>query len=180
MKVILLAGKAQNGKSTLANYIKENLEQQGKKVVLDRFAKYIKEYARQLGWDGVTKDECWRNFLQYVGTELIQEKLNIKTFHPKRLAEDIEILSNLGIEYFIIDDCRFRREINYIKSIFPNDTITVKVCRLDYDSPLTNEQKSHKSEIDLDGYFFDYTIFSQNGIDHLFDEARRVLKGVVF
>jgi hypothetical protein len=180
MKVILISGRAENGKSELGKYLKGKLEDQGKKVIVDRFAKYIKQYAVQLGWDGVTKDEYWRNFLQTTGTELIQQKLNMKTFHPKRLAEDIEILNQFGVDYFIIDDTRFRREIDYIKSVFPNDTMTVRVHRVDHISKLTEEQLNHISENDLNGYKFDYNIFVQSGIEHLHDETDRVFKGVLY
>lgn len=174
-KIILISGKAENGKSELAKYLKMKLEDKGNKVIIDRFAKYIKAYAIQLGWDGVTKDEYWRNFLQTSGTELIQQKLNMKTFHPKRLAEDIEILSNYGVDFIILDDGRFKREFSYIKAVFPDDTITVRVNRLGHKSSLTEDQQHHKSEVDLDDYNFDYTIYTQSGVEHLYDETDRVL-----
>lgn len=178
-KIILISGKAENGKSELGKYLKEQLEAKGNKVIIDRFAKYIKAYAVQLGWDGVTKDEYWRNFLQTAGTELIQQKLNMKTFHPKRVAEDIEVLSNYGVDYFIIDDGRFKREFNFIKSVFPEDTIAVRINRLGHKSSLTKEQQRHKSEVDLDDYDFDYIIYTQSGVQHLHDETDRVLGSVL-
>ena len=89
-KIILISGKAESGKDTLATYLKEKLEANGEKVVIDRFAKYIKGYLKDYySWDGVTKDQFIRTKLQQLGTDIIKEKLNYKSFHAKRLAEDL-------------------------------------------------------------------------------------------
>lgn len=39
-KIILISGKAENGKTTLANILKEKLESYGNKVVITRYALY--------------------------------------------------------------------------------------------------------------------------------------------
>lgn len=176
MKIILVSGKAENGKDELAIYLKNELEKQGKKVMIDRFAKYIKIYCTQMGWDGITKDEYWRRVLQLLGTEEIQDKLNYKTFHAKRMCEDIQILNRVfEVDTFIISDTRFKNEIYHTKAMFPDDTIAVRVTRLGHKSKLTEEQLKHKSETDLDDFNFDYNIITQDGLGHLRDEATRVL-----
>lgn len=161
-KVILVSGKARSGKGEFSSLLKEKLELQDNKVVQTLFAKYIKQYAIELGWDGVTKDEYWRNFLQKIGTELIQYDLNMKTFHPNRISEDIQILSYFGVNYFIIDDCRFRREVYFMKAMFPDDVISVRVESDNSRSDLNKEQLQHQSEIDLDNFNFDCN-FQNNG-----------------
>lgn len=181
MKIILISGKAESGKTTCSKYIKEQLENQGKKVLIARFARYLKMYIQDVyDWDGVTKDEFIRTKLQQLGTDIIKEKLNYKSFHAKRLAEDMEIYKELAVDVVIIDDTRFRDEVHILKAMFPDECITVRINRYDYKSKLTDEQLKHKSECDLDKFNFDYTIHTRKSdINQLYDEADRVLKKVL-
>ena len=48
-KIYLLSGKARHGKDTIAGYLKEFYEKDGKKVIFSRAGKYIKFYD-WLGW----------------------------------------------------------------------------------------------------------------------------------
>lgn len=179
-KIILISGKAESGKDTLATYLKEKLEANGETVVIDRFAKYIKGYLKDYySWDGVTKDQFIRTRLQQLGTDIIKEKLNYKSFHAKRLAEDFQIVSD-DFDYFLVPDTRFRDEVHILKAMFPDECITVRINRYDYKSKLTDEQLKHKSECDLDKFNFDYTIHTRKSdINQLYDEADRVLKKVL-
>ena len=175
-KIILISGKAESGKSTCATYLKEQLENQGYKVVTDLFAKYIKRYLIDYyGWDGVTKDEFYRTKLQELGTDTIKEKLNYKSFHAKRIAEDFQIIAD-DFDFFIIDDCRFRDEIYTMKAMFPDDCIAIRVNRYDFKSALTEEQLKHISECDLDRFKFDHTLHTRKtDISQLYDEADKFL-----
>lgn len=177
MKIILISGKAESGKTTCGKYIKEQLENQGKKVLTTRFARYLKMYIQDVyGWDGITKDEFYRTKLQQLGTDIIKEKLNLKAFHAKRLAEDMEIYKELGVDVVIIDDCRFRDEIHTIKAMFPDDCIAIRVNRYDFKSSLTEEQLKHRSECDLDKFKFDYTLHTRKtDVTQLYDEADKFL-----
>ena len=179
-KIILISGKARHGKDTLAIYLKNKLEANGNKVITDRFAKYIKGYLKDYyEWDGVTKDNFIRSKLQWLGTERIKEDLNFKNFHAKRLAEDIQIIYD-DFDYVIISDTRFRDELYYMKSMFPDECISVRVNRYDFISGLTEEQLKHKSECDLDNFNFDYTIHTRKSdVNQLYDEALRVLGKVL-
>lgn len=179
MKIILLSAKAENGKDELAIYLKQQLELQGKKVIIDRFAKYIKGYLKDYyGWDGITKDKFIRDKLQWLGTERTKQELNYKAFHVKRLVEDFNIVED-DFDFAIVSDTRFKDEVYHMKAMFPDDTIAVRIKRLGHISKLTEEQLKHKSEIDLDDFNFDYNIITQNGVDHLHDEADRVLGRVL-
>ena len=179
-KIILISGKAEHGKSTLAKYLKKQLENVGERVATDLFAKYIKGYLKDFyNWDGVTKDEFYRTKLQQLGTEIIKEKLNYKAFHAKRLAEDIQIISD-DFDFVIIDDCRFKDEVYTLKAMFPEECIVVRVNRYDFKSKLTEEQLKHKSECDLDDFKFDYVIHTRKSdTGQLFDECDRVLGKVL-
>lgn len=173
-KILLIGGKAQNGKDSLADYLKQQLEAKGERVCIMHFAQYIKDILRNYyNWNG-EKTEEWRTKLQWLGTERIKEELNYKAFHAKRIAEDIQIISQ-DFDVILIPDVRFRDEVYTLKAMFPDETLTVKVVRLDFQSKLTEEQKNHKSEIDMDNYNFDKTVYVQTGLQHLYDESDRVL-----
>lgn len=175
-KIILISGKANHGKDALAEYLKEQLENQGSKVAVDRFAKYIKSYLKSYyGWNGVDKDEFIRTKLQQLGTERIKDELNYKSFHAKRLAEDFQIVSE-DFDYFLVPDTRFRDEIYTMKAMFPDDCIAIRVNRYDFKSPLTEEQLKHRSECDLDKFKFDHTLHTRKtDITQLYDEADKFL-----
>jgi hypothetical protein len=179
-KVILVSAKARHGKDSLADYLKQKLEAQGNKVAVMHFAQYIKDIlVRHYGWDRETKNEYWRHMLQYLGTEKIRIEMKKPLFHVSRICEDIEIIAD-DFDYIIIPDTRFRNEVTYTQSVFPYNTMTVRVHRLNFESELTEEQKQHISEIDLDSFKFDYNIYVQNGLQHLYDETDRVFKGVLY
>lgn len=178
MRVILISGKAMAGKDTTAEILKEKLEKENKKVVILHFAKYIKDYLKiYMNWNGEKTDE-WRTLLQKLGTEVIKQKLNMPHFHVNRVVEDIKILKELGYEYFIIPDTRFINEVTFMMAHFPYDTISVRVHRMGFENNLTDEQKNHLSEVDLDNFTFNYNIYVQNGVEHLRDEIYRVFKDI--
>ena len=78
------------------------------------------------------------------------------------------------VDYLIVDDCRFINEIEAWHAVkyvaldsatdtlvnrrrFP-DIITIRVERPGHENVLTQEQRRHPSETELDDYIFDITI----------------------
>ena len=60
MKVILISGKAQNGKDTVAGSLHKALVNDGKRVLVTHYADLLKYICRNyFGWDG-NKDEKGR------------------------------------------------------------------------------------------------------------------------
>lgn len=165
-KIILISGKAENGKTTMAELLKEKLEARGERVVITRYAYYLKDLAkRYCGWDG-TKDIKGRELLQTLGTDIIRQKLNKPNFHVGRICEDIEICQNY-VDYVIIDDARFPNEIYYPKTLFGDSVMTLRAHRInedgtDFNSSLTDEQKQHLSETALDNFCFDYISYASD------------------
>ncbi len=163
-KIILISGKAEHGKTTLANILKEKLEEKGNKVVITRYALYLKEIAKKYcDWNG-NKDQVGRELLQKLGTEVIRQKLNKPLFHVGRICEDIEITQDY-YDYVIIDDVRYENEVYYPITVFGKDKVyTIRVNRYDklnggmvpFINSLTDEQKKHISETSLDNFSFDY------------------------
>lgn len=177
--IILLKGNAECGKSTTSKIITDFYENLNKKVIKDMFAKYIKSYMMQLNlWDGQTKDKIFRGHAQYIGTELIQYELKDKTFHCRRLAEDITILSYLGADVFIIDDLRLLREYHYFKSYFDINEYSVNVIEVirNKDNKLTKEQRNHKSEKENSLIPSDIIIENNGTVEELKDKVIEQLK----
>lgn len=178
-KIILISGKAENGKTTFANILSDLLLNRGNKVVITRYAYYLKDLAtRYCGWNG-EKDEKGRRLLQQLGTDVIRLKLNKPNFHVGRICEDIEICEEY-VDYVIIDDTRFENEIYYPKAIFGDKVITVRVNRddINFKSSLTKEQLMHISETALDNFSgFDY-IVSASSVEDLRLKALELLEEI--
>jgi hypothetical protein len=161
--IILIGGRAQAGKDTVANFLKDKLL--GRTLIIHN-ADYLKYICKQYyGWDGQKSDKG-RSVLQYIGTALVRQKKDMATYWVERTCDIIKIFWD-RYDYFIVPDLRFLNEVYYTKSRFPYNVMTVKIVRPNFDNGLTEEQKNHLSEVDLDGFEFDATIMSNSGIDRL-------------
>ena len=149
-KIFLISGKARHGKDTFSSFLKEAYENNGKKVIVTQLSKYIKYYAREItGWN-LTEEDTPRELLQNLGTNIIREKLGMEDLFIKRMIDDIKIFSCF-YDAIIISDVRLKKEIDDLKEAYPNLT-SINVFRPNFDNGLTEEQKKHKTEIDLDDY----------------------------
>ena len=150
-KIYLISGKARHGKDTFSGYLKKAYENNGKKVIITQLAKYIKYYAREMtGWN-LTEEDKPRELLQQLGTNVIREKLGKDDLFIKRMIDDIEIFSCF-YDAIIISDCRLKKEVEDLKSAYPDDLVAINIFRPNFDNGLTPEQKAHKTEVDLDDY----------------------------
>lgn len=162
-KIILISGKAQNGKDSTALFLKQKLP--GKTLIL-HYADYLKYICQQyLGWDGV-KDETGRQMLIDVGTYKIRKKLKLPNFHAEKVMEIIDIFQD-DFDYFIVPDVRFPNEVLLPQWKYEDKVITCRINRLDFESPLTLDQQQDISETALDNFKFDYYIESLSGLDNL-------------
>lgn len=163
-KIIIISGKARHGKTTVANIINHH---NMSKTYISPLAKYIKLYLKEHGlWDGLTKNKSIRSILQFIGTDLI--RVVDPDFHVRRTIEDIKYQSSTSTllhdkfpqyiknyRYFVVDDVRFKNELEAFDDAFPlMNVIHIHITRDNFDDGLTKEQKQHRSEIDLDGYDF--------------------------
>jgi len=174
MNVVLLSGKAEHGKTSVANIIKKRLEQENKKVLLVSFADYLKFVSQKyMGWNGI-KDETGRGILQIVGTNLVRKKQ--PDFWADTVARLVFVLSD-NFDYFIADDARFIEEMECFNK---QDALvtTIRVIRLNYENSLTEKQKNHPSETSLDNFNFDYVIESESGLDKLEIEVDKFLQNM--
>ncbi len=171
-KLYLVSGKARHGKDTFSGYLKNAYENNGKKVIVTQLSKYIKYYAREMtGWN-LTEEDKPRELLQVLGTDIIREKLGKETLFIDRMKDDIEIFSCF-YDAIIISDVRFKLEIDRLRESFP-DLIAINIFRPDFDNGLTEEQKKHKTEIDLDDYDkFDLRVINTT-LEKLEKDAQKV------
>ena len=170
--VYLVGGKAKHGKDTFSSFLKEVYESKGKTVIVTQLSKYIKYYAREMtGWN-LTEEDKPRELLQQLGTNVIREQLGKDDLFIKRTIDDIEVYSCF-YDAIIISDVRFKKEINDIKAAFP-DAISIHMFRPNFDNGLTEEQKKHKTEIDLD----DFNNFDEEVINTTFDNLKKDAKRI--
>ena len=172
MRVILIGGKARSGKDTTADFIIENLND--KKTCRIQVGQYPKYYAmKYFGWDG-SEETKPRDLLNKLATEIIREKIDPE-FHVKRLVEDIKVLSYF-YDTFIVSDVRFPIEIEKVREAF-EDVVAIKMFR-DSDE-LSDEQKSHVSELALDNYEgFDFIIDNNGTLEDLKEKVKEILKEI--
>lgn len=171
-KIIVISGKARSGKDKVSSFIREELKKSGKKVINLQFAYYIKNYAINISdWDG--KDEAKpREFLQYLGTDIIRKKID-EDFFIRRMIDDIKVYSYF-YDVIVISDARFSKEIDSVKEKFQS-VISINVNRPNYVSELTDKEKKHATENGLDSYKnFDYEIINDGTLEELYNKVKEV------
>lgn len=169
MKVILISGKAQNGKDTTASILKQTLVDNGDRVLITHYADLLKYICTNyFGWDG-KKDDKGRQMLQYVGTDVIRKQ------NPTLWVDFVAMILKYfkrNWDYVIIPDCRFPNEITrMIEAGF--DTIHLRVHRPNFESPLTQEQQKHPSETALDDFGADVYIENDSTLTDLKYKIRK-------
>jgi len=169
-KLIILTGHAQSGKNETANIIKEYCENKNQKTVILAYAKYIKDYIKEItNWDG-SEETKPRELLQQLGVELIKNQID-ENMLINRIKEDIKVY-----EYFfdviIISDARFVTEIENIKN---NNTTVIKIEGKE--NNLTEIQKHHITETALDNYNkYDYIIKNNKTKENLKKQIEKIME----
>lgn len=187
MKIIALSGKAESGKNFYANLLKNYIEDSfNEKVCLIAFADVLKHTAKTyFGWNG-EKDEKGRELLQKVGTEL-REKKNPDIW--VNITCDLIKFMSSEYDWFIVTDVRFERELLALKmrflqvypvrierfavdiNYFEDDCYKATAAIKPYVNHLTEAQKKHSSETELDNYqnwyevIYNYTVIRDNDVD---------------
>lgn len=160
MKVVCISAKAQHGKDTAAQILKDHLEQCGKRVLIIHYADLLKWLCTKFfGWDG-KKDEAGRTILQHVGTDTIRKQdpdywVNFVVQFLKMFSADWD--------FVLIPDCRFPNEAENMIANF--DTKVLRIYRPDFNNGLSAEQQSHPSETAMDYYMFDSIICNDGSLD---------------
>jgi len=176
MKIILLAGRANTGKDSSAEYFDEYYREQGLDVVNIQIGYYIKMYAKAIAkWDGDNETKP-RQLLQDLGTELIRKHID-EYFFIKRLLQDIDIYSRY-FDVITISDGRMPEEMDSLKEAYP-EAINIHVTRPGYVSKLTKGQKAHITETQVDEYSkYDYEIVNDGSLEDLKKQVYKMAKEI--
>lgn len=113
----------------------------------------------------VKKDERGRKFLQDLATVVREYNSNTWIRILGDLIEDEDYPDKV-----VVTDCRYLNEIQLMKqwSLIHNYKVTtIRIERPGFDNGLTEAQKNHTSETELDNYPFDYVIKNSGTIGDL-------------
>lgn len=170
-KIYILSGKAQSGKNLTAKIIKEYCQKNNKKTIILAYAKYLKEYAKNItNWNGREQNKP-REFLQQLGVE-IQNNID-KNMLINRIKEDIKVYEKY-FDTIIISDARYINEIEEIKNNYKNTT-TIRIEGKD--NKLTEKQKQHITETALDNYNnYDYVIENKTTKQNLKKQINKIME----
>ena len=172
-KFICVSGKAQNGKDTTSAIINQKLTELGYKTIIVHYADLVKYICKTFfNWDG-NKDEKGRTLLQYVGTDVVRKS---KPDYWVDFIIDMVDFFHENWDYVIVSDTRFPNEIQKIKD-HGYQVIHIKVVRPNFESPLTEEQQKHLSEIALDNIQPDLTLYNST-LDELNTEVTNFCKNI--
>ena len=173
MKLYLICGKARAGKDTFAKLIKQEEEKNNKKVCILKLTAPLYRWAEDYFNYDKEKDEKPRELLQTIGYDILQLKLKKKDFLLDYLITTIEILDDY-YDVGLITDGRLVHEIEVLKEKYPNiKTILLTNMK---DNKLTNKEKNHQTEIDLDDYKdFDYIVENKD-MESLKLEALKIVE----
>jgi dephospho-CoA kinase len=179
MKPILVTGKMFSGKSTLA-------ERLIAKYAYPRFsmAEWIKTtICKHYGLSEIDKSvvingKSFRTLMQEIGMYMRKVDSN---WHIDELLNKIKAT---GVKLFVIDDIRFKNEVERVKSKF--DCIVIKiVCdelqrvergiNRDMIVP-TESQLNDISEREIDDLPYDYLINNNGNAKKLFDELDKIME----
>lgn len=167
MQIVVISGKARNGKDTIADFLKQALENDGHKVLVTHYADLLKYICKQFfGWNG-EKDEDGRQLLQYIGTDVIRKKK--PDYWVQFITSILKIFPHQW-DYVLIPDCRFPNEIDTLRNARFNTT-HLRIVRSNFDDNLTDEQRAHSSETALDNTEPDYLILNNGTLKDLKNKA---------
>ena len=167
MKIIPISGKMRHGKDTSAAFIKRELENQGRRVLIIHYGDYLKFLLKNYyGWSGDKTDKGSRELLQHFGTDVIRKQEPY--FWVDNVIHFLK-LTQADWDFVLIPDTRFPNEIaRQIDTFGRENVITIRVDRLDFvPEGATQEQLQHESETALDRYPFDYYLYNTKDLDGL-------------
>lgn len=177
-KVIIISGKSGAGKDAFGKFLREKLEEKGKRVITIHYGDAVKWVLRDyFKWDG-NKDEAGRTLLQHIGTDVVRAKY--PNFWVNIVADLVSAFEN-EFDVAIIPDARFENEVQIVMEKYP-DLACIRVERTNADgapwvNPLfTPTQLAHPSETSLDDFSFNYIVHNDGELDELKESAEAVLE----
>lgn len=174
-KLFLIAGKARQGKDTVAKMILDYYTSQGKDCINLQISHYIKEYVMRISdWDGQDETKP-RALLQQLGTDLVRHEIDNELF-IRRTLEDIRVFSYFK-DVITLSDIRFDLEAQRLNEAFP-DAYFIKVERPCEQNDL-GIYAMHATEQGLhDQSYYDQIILNDGSLEELRAKVETMLEGV--
>ena len=175
MNIILVSGKSNSGKGTVARKIKKLLNNQERYTILCSLSTYIRDVAKEdYFWNGVDTLES-RKFMAEVyrvGTE----------FYPYHMARRVweRDIQPYSTTYKIAIVESFREKVNYdyfkilLDERLINKITTIRVERPNFNAINNVELENHVSESDLDDFEFDYVIENSGTVEELDEKLKEL------
>lgn len=147
--IYAVSGRARHGKDTAADVIEDILGKEN--IIRVAYADHLKDIAKSIGWNG-EKDEKGRTLLQNLSEP-------IKEYHGRDYFSKYvcNLIENSELNEFLITDVRFLFEAKGLEEMQEKgyNVVLIRVFREEdetWESPLTDEQKLHESEVEMDSY----------------------------
>lgn len=176
-KIYLLHAHAQSGKDTCANILKKEYEKKNKRVIIVAFADYVKFTLEKYFEINDFKSEAGRSLIQTYATDLVRKK--DEDFWARILSNYLKIIED-EFEIAIIPDWRFTNEYEKLLDNFSKEKIIrILVYRPENNKTdcMTEQQRSHLSEIEMDNYSdYDYKIVNKTGeLGTTYSQIRKII-----
>ncbi len=143
---LAFTGRAGSGKTTLATWFVENYD-----CVRLAFADQVKYFAKEILMRPIDKhDPADRKFLQILGTDLARAR--DPDIWLKHMEQRLAVTEGMS-EGYVIDDCRFVNEADWLKK---HGFTLIKVVGRGYS--LSPELSNHPSEAEVDKIVPDFTV----------------------
>lgn len=163
-KIFLIHAPARSGKNTCGEVMKEYYESKGKNVCMIAFADAVKFSLEK--YYGITdfKSPEGRSHIQHYATD------QCRGVNPTLWADWVANwlkATEADWDIVIVPDWRFLNEYEVLAEMFGEEKVrTMLITRPDIEeiSDLTEEQRRHQSESELDNFKnFDYTVINETG-----------------
>lgn len=163
-----------HGKDTVALMIKEELERNGKRVLIAHYADLLKYMCKMFfGWNG-EKDDAGRELLQRVGTDIVRGKHD-SSYWVRSLIGMVKMFDGEW-DYVLIPDARFPDESVHLGHNYHVDSIHLRIVRKGFKSPLSKEQQEHESETALDTCTPDLLIINDGTLEELKSKVEQLVE----
>lgn len=187
MTLLLITGKAGTGKTTMSEYIVEHYEGSKNYALGDKLKELTFRLLKIFGveieslndlYDVKTKNK-YRHYMQQIGTDCVREVFG-EDFWCEVLSE--RVLHDLCEERTVmISDVRFRNEIKYFRTLCERGRFScyvLNVIRSNNEISLSEPEKKHISECDLVCENYDFEIYNNYDINHLYEQIDVVMRSL--
>ena len=188
MTLLLITGKAGAGKTTMSEYIVEHYEGSKNYALGDKLKELTFRLLKTFGVEieslndlyDVRSKNKYRRYMQQIGTDCVREVFG-EDFWCEALSG--KVLKDLCEERTVmISDVRFRNEIKYFRTLCERGKFScyvLNVIRRSNEINLSEAEKKHVSECDLVCESYDFEIYNNYDINHLYEQIDVVMGSLI-